>query len=380
MSINFLDIINEITEIRRYLHKNPELSYKEFETTKVIKKTLENWGIEFHSFKSLETGGYAEVGIGKALLYRSDIDALPIIEDQINECASQNKGVMHACGHDFHTAIGLGLLRFFQLNPDKLKGKLRVIFQPAEEAAPGGAYFVIQENIWENAEAILGIHVNSENPIGTFSLSKTTANASTTSVSIELKGPGGHTSRPDQSVDLILTSCEYVTQLHSFIKNKIDPRDTVSFTFGKICGGRAHNAIPQSVELLGTLRTHSNEVLAQTKDLIHKFSNNFSKLHGMGIEIKFPTSCPIVNNDPAMVKKFIQYYQKNSSENLDILPKPSMGADDFAYFLEKVPGLYVRVGGAGKGAAHTGGFVVNEKIIEPAIKHLVGFIEHFFKN
>lgn len=380
MSQNFNQIIEEITEIRRNLHRNPELSYKEFKTTALIQSTLKNWGIPFHAFKGLETGGFGEIGDGRTLLYRADIDALPIIEDAENDFVSENEGVMHACGHDFHTAIGLGLLRYFQLNPDKLQGKLRVIFQPAEEAAPGGAAFVVKENIWDKAEAILGMHVNSDNPVGVFSLSKTIANASTTSVSITLKGPGGHTSRPDQSVDLILMSCEYVTQLHSFIKNKIDPRETVSFTFGKICGGHAHNAIPQSMDLLGTLRTHSNEVLAQARSLIQKFSDNFSRLQSMTIDIKFPTSCPVINNDQEMVNKFMDYYKSHADKPLDILPKPSMGADDFAYFLDKVPGLYVRVGGAGKGAAHTGEFVVNEKIITPAMQHFAGYIEYYFKK
>lgn len=380
MDQNFKEIISKITKIRQQLHLYPELSYKEFETTKLIKKTLEDWGITFHPFKNLETGGFAEVGSGQTLLYRSDIDALPIIENSSNLYTSRNEGVMHACGHDFHTAFGLGLLRYFQLNPEKLEGKLRVIFQPAEEAAPGGASLVVEEDIWQDVKGILGIHVNSFDPVGVFSLSKTIANASTTSLSIKLNGPGGHTSRPDQSVDLILTSSEYVTQLHSYIKNKVDPRDTVSFSFGRICGGKAHNAIPQSIELQGTLRTHSNEVLSQTRTLINTFSENFSRLHDMKIEIKFPTSCPIVSNDESMVEKFINYYSENADIPLAIIPKPYMGADDFAYFLDKVPGLYVRVGGAGKGVAHTGEFVVNEKIIEPAMEHLVGYIEYFFKH
>ena len=159
MNENYQNIVDEVIEIRRYLHENPELPYKEFKTTKLIEKTLENWGVKFHRFKNMETGGFAEVGEGKTILYRADIDALPIKEDSCNEFCSQNEGVMHACGHDFHTAIALGLLKYFQTFPDRLNGKLRVVFQPAEEAAPGGAMFVVKENIWNNVVGILGIHV-----------------------------------------------------------------------------------------------------------------------------------------------------------------------------------------------------------------------------
>ncbi len=380
MQRKYQSIIEEVTKIRQELHRFPELSYKEYKTTERIKATLKEWGISFKPFKGLETGGYAEVGSGPAVLYRADIDALPIVEDAANEYASENTGVMHACGHDYHTAVGLGLLRYFQQFPDKLNGKLRVIFQPAEESTPTGAALVIKENIWDNAKAIFGIHVNSEDKIGEFSLSKTAANGSNTTVQINLSGPGGHTSRPDQSVDLILSGCEYVTQLHSYIKNKIDPRETVSFTFGQINGGHAKNAIPQSLELKGTLRTHSNAVLARTRELMQGFSDQFKKLYDLNIAIKFPTSCPVAVNNTELVEQFIDYYAKNSGDSLTILPKPSMGADDFAYYLDRVPGLYVRVGGAGKGAAHTGGFVVDERIIEPALRHMAGFITYYFNK
>jgi len=380
MKTKFNEIINEITLIRQQLHREPELSYKEFKTTKLIKNTLENWGIDFHSFKNMATGGFAEVGHGKTLLYRSDIDALPIIENKTHENCSIIEGVMHACGHDFHTVIGMGLLRYFQLFPDKLQGKLRVIFQPAEEASPTGAAEVIKEEIWDDAVAILGTHVIQEDVVGKFLLTKEASNGSNTTVEICLKGPGGHTSRPDQSVDLILTSCEYVTQIHSFIKNKIDPRETVSFAFGKIAGGHVQNAIPQSMELGGTLRTHSNEILQKSKELILKFSKNFARIHDMVIDVNFPTTCPVAVNDSKLVEIFIDYFHKNDRQDLIILPKPSMGADDFSFYLDKVPGLYVRVGAAGKGVGHTGDFEANEKLIEPAIKHLTGFIEYFFEE
>jgi amidohydrolase len=380
MSTKFKEIIKEITSIRQQLHKHPELSYKEFKTTELIKKTIEKWGLTYVPFKKLETGGYCEIGTGDTLLYRADIDALPIIENSSNDYASEVEGVMHACGHDFHTAIGLGILRYFQLFPENLPGKLRVVFQPAEEATPTGAAAVIKENIWKNAIAILGIHVNSEDPPGEFSLSKTAANGSNTTVQIQLKGPGGHTSRPDQSVDLILASCEYVTQLHSYLKNKIDPGETVSFSFGQIHGGQAKNAIPQSIELQGTLRTHSNLVLQKAKKLITDLSEYFRKLHNLKIGVDLLSSCPVTMNDPSLVEQFIDYYNTNSETEITILQKPSMGADDFAYYLDKVPGLYVRVGGAGKGAAHTGKFVVNEKLIAPAVRHITGFINYFFEK
>jgi len=375
------ELINEITKIRRQLHKIAEVSYKEYETTSYIQQILKKWELPFQNFKNLETGGFCEVGQGSCLLFRCDIDALPIKENPDHKIISKNDDTMHACGHDFHMALGLGLLRYFQNYQESLKGKLRVIFQPAEEAAPGGAEYVIKENIFQDALHILGVHVDNQHPTGKVILSKKTASASSTSIKINLKGPGGHTSRPDETVDLIHVCGEYITQLKSHLTNSIDPRETLVVAFGKIAGGDTHNAIPQNILLRGTLRTHKNQVEKKARKIISSFSSNFENLYGIKIDLAFPTSCPATINDPSLVEKFIEYMQKNQeNSNLIFLEMPSMGADDFAVYLEKIPGLYLRLGGNGKGEPHTGAFRVSEDLIEPALNYLTGFIQYYFEQ
>ena len=374
-------IIDEILEIRRRLHEMPELSYKEYSTTELIKQTLSGWQLKFNHFKELETGGFCDIGQGETVLFRADIDGLPVTENKDHEIISKKRGRMHACGHDFHIAIGLGLLRYFQKFPDKLNGKLRVIFQPAEEAAPGGAEYVIKEDIWENVRAIFGIHVNPREPVGKVILPQEIVNASSTSIFITLNGPGGHTSRPDETVDLIHVCCEYVTQMKNFLINSIDPRETLAIAFGKIDGGHSHNAIPQKIILRGTLRSHDNEISEKARELIRNFSTSFGNLNNMKIDVQFPTYTPVTINNKDLVNLLLDFMRKAGRESRVIIPeKPSMGTDDFAFFSNKIPGLYFWIGGAGGGEAHTGDFIIDEKILKPAIEYLSGYIEYYFSR
>jgi len=332
-------MIEEIRKIRREFHKLAEISYQEYKTTAYIKEILNKWGIKFHSFENMETGGFCEIGKGPTLLFRSDIDALPIEEDSSHPVISNKRGTMHACGHDFHIAIGLGLMRYFQENPDKLQGKLRVIFQPAEEAAPGGAEYVIKENIWHEARHILGVHVDNQYQPGKVIVPEKAASASSTSLKIELKGPGGHTSRPDDTVDLINVASQYITALQNHINSSIDPRETLSFAFGKVQGGDTHNSIPQKIELRGTLRAHKNSIEKKARKIIRNFTKNFARLYNIDIDLKFPTRCPATINDPELVTGFIQFMKERDKSNLIIQKMASMGADDFAVYLKKLPGM-----------------------------------------
>ncbi len=367
--------VDEIINIRRKIHTNPELPFKEYDTTNLIKKTVESWGLDFHRFSLLETGGYCDVGKGNTILFRSDIDAIPIEENPNHNIKSNNSGIMHACGHDFHTAIGLGLLRYFSNNRSELNGRLRVIFQPAEESAPGGAEKVVQENIWSNAEGILAVHVDPQLELGKIQLFHRAVQASSTSIYIELCGPGGHTSKPHETVDLISVTARYISQIQNYVNEKNDPRDTIAFAFGKIDGGDTHNSIPQKIILRGTIRTLDNKVLEKTKKLFINFSKNYGELYNTSISIKFPTSCPATINNPELANLFIKSMKLRQNEKMIELPeKCSMGADDFAYYLAKVPGLYLQIGAAGIGTLHSSDLLINEDIIGISLEYLTGFI------
>ena len=374
-------ILSELISIRRRLHRFPELSFQEHETTKFIAKTVKAWGLQFHRFENIDTGGYCDIGKGEIYSFRSDIDALPINENPDHEIRSKNSGIMHACGHDFHTAIGLGLLKYFSVYEDELNGKVRVIFQPGEEASPGGAEKVVQENIWNNVKGIITVHVDPSVGAGKFVLIKGAVQASSTSVIIEISGPGGHTSKPFETIDLISTASFYIVQLQVFLKQKIDPREMITFTFGSIEGGSAHNIIPHNIRISGTIRTFNNDVLNHIINLIQHFSSSFEKLYGTGVNIQFPASCPASINDSALSKKFVNFMKERADETDLIMPlKPSIGADDFAFYLNKVPGLYLQIGGAGKGTLHSGDLQLNEDLIKPAVKYLAEFISSLFRS
>ncbi len=375
---NLESILPEITEIRRNLHKYPELSFKEFETTKLLEDKIKSWGLQFNRFKNMETGGYCDIGEGEIIGFRSDIDALPILEDPSHDICSEIKGAMHACGHDFHTAIGLGLLKYFSENKNGLKNKLRIIFQPAEEAAPGGAEQVIKENILENVISVLAVHVDPMLQIGKLNIVEGPVQASSTSIHIGFFGPGGHTSKPSETVDLINASAFYITQIQSFIQQNIDSRETVAFAFGTISGGTTHNIIPQHIILKGTLRTHNNIVLNKCIELMNSFTKSFAELYKIKIEINFPTNCPATINDSALTRKFIEFVHHSGYENKLVLDaKPSMGADDFAFYGLTVPSLYLQIGAKGEGTLHSKDLILNEDVLKYALETLIGFISKY---
>jgi amidohydrolase len=371
-------ILEEIQNVRKNLHTFPELSYKEYNTTKLIENTIKSWGLVFNRFNNLETGGYCDVGEGEIIAFRSDIDALPITEDPSHNIISSNVGVMHACGHDYHAAIGLGLLRYFSKNANRLKIKLRVIFQPAEEAAPGGAEFVLKENVLENAHAAFAIHVDPTLEVGKFNILEGPVQASTTSIKIELIGSGGHTSKPSETVDLINVVSFYIVQIQNHLKQKIDPRETVAFAFGAINGGSTHNTIPQEVSIRGTIRTHNNNVLDNCLGLMKTFTASFAELNGININLQFPTNCPATINDINLTNKFVDFMENTGRHNDLILnSKPSMGADDFAFYGLDIPGLYIQVGAAGSGTLHGKDLIINEDVLKCSLEPMIVFFTHF---
>jgi len=372
-------LIKEIKSTRRWLHEHPELSYKEFETTKFVKNTLDRWNIQFQPFKNLETGGYADIGSShnKMIGFRSDIDALPITENPAHEICSGNQGVMHACGHDFHTAIGLGLLKYFKDNQQDFKGRLRVIFQPGEEATPDGAGFVAKEPLFDNMCGLIGVHVDSHLEVGKFSIIKGAACASSTRLEITFLGKGGHTSRPHNTVDLIRVTSQYIVQLPEYLKACFDSRDNFVLVFGKIEGGDSHNIIPAEIKLTGTLRNFDNHILDQLLKRITIFSDSFAKLYGLDIVASFPNITPAVINDDRLYNHFIDFSNRTQYyENIKLLKNPSMGADDFSRYLEQVPGLYFQIGAGGSAPSHSSDFLLNDDLIEPALSLLIDYIQY----
>jgi len=374
-------IIAELIPLRRRFHEIPELGYQEFETTALIADYLHENGLKLQPFKNLKTGGYCDVGTGDIIAFRADIDALPIEEDINHSLRSQKDGVMHACGHDFHIAFGLALLRYFKIHENQLKICLRVIFQPAEESVPGGAVDVIKEDIWDNVKIILASHVFSDLAPGKVALSEKTANASSSTIELAFSGPGGHTSRPDETADLISVVAAFITQVNNYLHEHVDPRNPFVLVFGEIKGGSAHNIIPQEMFLRGTLRTFDNSTNEQIISLLQKYCEGISKLYGIKLNLRIPSICPAVINDRNLYNLFRDFISKQYNEDeFILLDKPSVGADDFSYYLEKAPGLYFRIGAGSKGSAHSGFFLADENLLLPGCKGLIRFIEYLSQN
>ncbi len=377
-----MDLWKQLRLIQQQLHEHPEPSFKEIWTTELIKKTLHQWGLPFHSFKTIQTGGYTEIGSGFPIFaFRADIDALPIRENPSHVVKSLNRDYMHACGHDFHTAIGLGIAKVLSDSVQNFSGRVRIIFQPAEEAAPGGAELVANELDWENVQAIIGLHVFPNIPVGKFILYEGPVQASSTSVKIELQGPGGHTSKPHETIDLISVAGQFIFQLQHFLQQKTDPRETVAFVFGSIHGGTTHNIIPESISLRGTLRTLNNQLLENSLKWIKEFAQNYAQLFQLQIKVEFPTNCPATINDPNLSKRFQNFMATQKIASWELAKeKPSLGADDFSFYLKKVPGLYLLIGGGGQGILHSSDLLLDPALIKPAVQTLSKFLMFLFKE
>jgi amidohydrolase len=340
----------EVVEIRRYLHQNPELSYKEFKTTSLIVNELESLGFDIEC--PLETGciGVLRGGIesNRVIAFRADIDALPIQEtgDHKKEFLSKIPGVSHCCGHDVHTANLLGTARIFAALKDKIQGKIVLIFQPGEEKPPGGGKLMMQSGVLQKhgVQVIYGLHSYPFAKPGTISVIKGPMMARPDEFTLIVNGKGGHAAIPQKAVDPIVIASQIVTVLQSIITRNINPLEPAVLTIGKIEGGSAHNVIPDKVTMLGTIRTFSKEVTMLISDQIEKVSRGLAEAHGAEIEYHFSEGYPAVINTPWAVDKIVDAATEINDVEILNLPEPIMAGEDFSFYLEEIPGSYMYLG------------------------------------
>ncbi|WP_438315750.1 M20 metallopeptidase family protein [Sporosarcina sp. FA9] len=337
----------EIIDIRRHLHQYPELSFKEFETSKFIQSVLEKWGIPFETIG--ETGVYVDiVGSvdGPAIGLRADIDALPIQEETNVDYKSKHANVMHACGHDGHTAILLGAVHELHRMKVLLQGTVRCIFQPGEEA-DGAALALIEQGILENPslDAVIGLHLWPYVSQGSIGIKSGSITASCDDFEIVIKGKGGHSARPHQAIDAIAISAQVIQNLQTIVAKSFNPVHPVVIHIGKINGGEASNIVADKVTLEGTMRALVPEVRARLQEEIMKVCQAAEVQWGATVAVKFVLGAPPINNDPEITSSFEETARQLLGENNVVqLLEPSMGADDFGYFSERVPSLYFRLG------------------------------------
>ena len=339
----------EVVALRRHFHMNPELSYQEKETGLYISKKLTEFGIE-------HTHGCAENGVvglikgknpnKKIIALRGDIDALPIIEENNVEYKSKNEGVMHACGHDVHTSSLLGTAKILNDLKDQFEGTVKLIFQPAEERLPGGASIMIKEGVLENPkpESIFGQHVHPPLEVGKIGLRPGMYMASTDELHVTIKGKGGHGALPHDTVDPVVIMAHMITALQQVISRKANPTMPTVMTFGKITADGATNVIPAEVKMEGTFRTMDEKWRAEAHRQMKSIAKGIAE--GMGGEVDFNIvgGYPALINDEELTKNAkawaIEYL---GTENVIDLPI-RMTAEDFAYYSQKMPACFYRLG------------------------------------
>jgi amidohydrolase len=342
------EIVPEITRIRRHLHRNPELSHQEYATAEFISETLAAWGIA-HETGVAGTGVVAsiegEAGEGPTVAIRGDMDALPIHEERQTAHRSARPGVMHACGHDAHCAMVLGAGRVMQARRARLRGRLKLIFQPSEEASPSGAEAMVRAGALKDVNGVIGLHVFPLLRTGQIALKPGLASANADEFEILVHGRAGHAGYPHLAIDPVVAAAHVIVALQTIASRRIRPNDPVVVTVGSVSGGAKHNVIPPTVTLLGTFRTLNPGIREQVAEEIDRIAQGVANSFGATAEVKIDWGCPSVENDPALCDLVKRVGEGLVGEgNVQFLPEALMGADDFAFFQREVPGVYFRLG------------------------------------
>ncbi len=361
-------------KLRRHLHQNPELSFCEFETAKYIATELRAIGIEPQ--EGVAGTGLVALIAGKnpekrTLALRADIDALPIIEKNEISYKSKNEGVMHACGHDVHTASLLGAARILYSLKDEFEGTIKLLFQPAEEKAPGGASIMIAEGVLENpaVDAIIGQHVAPNIPVGKIGFREGMYMASTDEVYMKIIGKGGHGAAPHQAIDPIVVASHIIIALQQIISRNRNPAFPSVLTFGKFIAEGATNIIPNEVYIEGTYRCMDEDWRAEGLEKMQKMAEGMAEAMGAKCEFWIVKGYPFLQNDPNLTKKMraiaTEYVGAENIVNLDLW----MGGEDFAYYSQKVSACFYRLGTRNEergiiSGVHTSTFNIDENALE----------------
>ena len=348
---------------RRELHQHPELSGKEKATTGRLRGWLNNIGLTPLPY-SLNTGLVVEIGHrGPLIALRADIDALPIEETTALPFASQQPGVMHACGHDIHTSVMLGAARLLKAREADLPGRVRILFQPAEETFVG-AKALIDAGVLEGVQAIFGMHNAPELPVGTFATRGGAFYANVDRFVIRLTGKGAHAARPQEGIDTIVVAGQTIGALQTLASRRYSPLASVVVSVTRIAGGNTWNVLPQQVELEGTVRTHDNAIRATLPEAMRQIIHGIAAASGATAELVWQPGPPALVNTPRWAE-FASRVAADNGYRVQI-SEPQMGGEDFALYLQKVPGTFVSIGSGSDEGLHHPGFNPDERLIYPA--------------
>jgi amidohydrolase len=349
-------------DLRRRLHEFPEPSHREVATTQLIRSTLESEGITFKG-RDPRTGGWADIGSSSPVIgFRADLDALPILEPADNQPRSRHEGWMHACGHDAHMAIAVGIA--IALDRMGVENGVRFLFQPAEESNPGGAIELVAEGLVDGLDGLVAFHIDPTLRVGRIGARVGAITASADSLNIVVHGPGGHTSRPHRTVDLVDAAGRVVTELPTAIRQAIDARSAVVTAFGSIHGGDAANVIPTEVVIKGTVRTLDPALWDMLPGLVDKSVGSILATSGAGYTLDYQQGIPPVVNDDRIVAIASAALESELGDGTVVPTQQSMGGEDFSNYLTATRGALLRLGAAsGGGDIHSAGFKLNEGAI-----------------
>jgi amidohydrolase len=365
--------------LRREIHQHPELGFEEFQTSALVERELDELGIEHR-----RVAGTGVVGIirgalpGKTAGLRADMDALPIDEDSGEACASTVPGKMHACGHDAHTAMLLGAARELAAQRATLHGNVVLVFQPAEEG-PGGAEPMIAAGVLDdpNVDAMTMLHVDPRLATGSLGITPGPVNAAADELHLTIRGSGGHGGYPHLAVDAIPATAAVISALQTIASRETDPLASIVITLGTINGGYRNNVIADNVRMTGTIRTYDPAIRNGVEAKIRRVVDGVAAGYGCTAEISVVYGYPPVVNDAALATSFAAYVREHNGTPIVQLP-PTMGAEDFAYFAERVPSVVGRLGIRNEvlGSIHSGHspqFRLDEDAIPTGIAALVAF-------
>ncbi|AGT31364.1 N-acetyldiaminopimelate deacetylase [Geobacillus genomosp. 3] len=370
-----MEAISPFVAIRRDLHKIPELGFQEFKTQQYLLNYIRSLPQERLDVRTWKTGIFVKVkgtSPRKTIGYRADIDGLPIGEETDLPYRSEHEGQMHACGHDVHMSIALGVLAHFARNP--IKDDLLFIFQPAEEG-PGGAKPMLKSDIMREwrPDMIVALHIAPEYPVGTIATKEGLLFANTSELFIDLKGKGGHAAFPHLANDMVVAACTLVTQLQSIVARNVDPLDSAVITIGKITGGTVQNVIAERARLEGTIRTLSTAAMQAVKRRIEAIVRGVEVAYECEAAIDYGAMYHEVYNDPALTAEFIQFAATRSDMTV-IRCKEAMTGEDFGYMLAEIPGFMFWLGVDSAYGLHHAKLAPNEAAIDRAIDFLISYV------
>jgi len=366
------ELFPELVGWRRHLHQHPELSYREELTSGFVVKTLESFGLK----PETGIGGYGVTATirggrpGPTVALRADMDALPIQDGKAVDYASKVPGVMHACGHDGHTAGLLGAAKLLNDMRGELAGSVKLIFQPAEEVAPGGANAMIRDGVLNGVDAIYGVHLWTPLPAGTVATRSGPMMASVDDFDVEIRGNGGHGGMPHETVDSLVVGAHLVVNLQTVVSRSLNPVKPGVVTVAALQSGNSYNVIPDTALLKGTVRTFDPDSRRLARQRVEAILGHTCGMFGAEYSLAYKVGYPPVVNDPAATELLCRAARSVLGTEAVREAELTMPAEDFSYYLEKVPGCFAFVGAGGAGAEyphHHPMFDIREEAIGQAV-------------